>query len=62
MSAQVQHPCCESRSGGQHITRGRQAGGDGWYCSLPPEHEGDHAAHDLNVIRPSNLIATWSRS
>jgi hypothetical protein len=55
-----QHPCCESRSAEGRMTKGQQAGGAGWYCSLPPSHEGDHAAYDLNVLRPSNLIAKWT--
>jgi hypothetical protein len=59
MRGTIHDPVCDCRSGGQVITRGRQAGGEGWYCSLAEGHDGDHAAHDLNVVRPDTLIATW---
>ena len=58
---EVQHPCCQARSGGRQV-RGIQGKGSGWYCSLPPEHEGEHVAYDLNIIIPGNRIATWDRS
>lgn len=51
MGNEVQHPCCGARS--------ERNGTPWWYCSLPPGHDGDHKAYDLNVLTPYNFIAAW---
>jgi hypothetical protein len=59
------YPRCDSRSGGVPLTKGQPFNrpddkpGQGWYCSLQPDHDGDHQAYDLNVVKPGNFIAAW---